>query len=377
MDVSLVLTHDCNLGCSYCFAGAKTRRRMSDAVLSRALELAFSDELNEVRIALFGGEPTLEWDRVQQVAYEAHALAARHGRTLRLTMTTNATRIDRARAAFLREAGFYLAVSVDGTEAAHDATRRRRGGGSSYAQVMRGLMACLYAGVELETISVVDPRNVVYLGESIRHLAGLGIDRLALNPSWSADWSAPTLASWERGYEVAGALLVEEMQRGRALHVSAISDKMLAHAKGGLDEGDRCAAGRGSIAVAPSGNLYPCSRMVGEDGPAQRDLILGHTERGIDRGRLAVFRALHEPAAEPGIVHEACGGCAVRSRCMSSCACANREETGEVGVAGGLLCWHEQLAARVADRVAERLYRHRDRTFLRVLYALPTDGVRP
>jgi len=267
-------------------------------------------------------------------------------------------------------------VSLDGTEAAHYATRRRRGGQSSFSQVLRGLTACLYAGVALETISVVDPANVVHLGESLRYLVGLGVRRLALNPSYGGVWSEPALAAWERGYEAAASLLLEESERGRPIHINVLSDKMIAHVKGGLAPGDRCAAGRGSIAVAPSGNIYPCSRMVGDDRHGEKEaLVLGHVSRGLDAGRVAVFTALHAPAEEPGLVHAGCGGCAVRTRCMSSCACANREETGEVGVAGGLTCWHEQMAARIADRAAERLYRRRDRSFLRVLYALPVGEV--
>ncbi len=376
MDVSLVLTHACNLDCTYCFAGEKSDRRMSDEVMSKALSLAFFDDAPSVRISLFGGEPTLEWDRVQQVAHEAHELAAQHGKTLQLTMTTNGTRIDRQRAAFLRDAGFYLGISIDGTAAAHDATRRKRGGQSSFSQVLAGLTACLYEGVSLETISVVDPENAAYLGESVRYLVGLGVERLALNPRYSGTWSELALAAWERGYEAAAEVFVERARLGRPVRINVLSDKMNAHVKGGLGEGDACHAGRGSIAVAPSGNIYPCSRMVGADRHGKAEgLVLGHTSTGLDLGRVAVFTALHSPVAKAGEAHEACSPCGVKTRCMGSCACANREETGEVGVLGGLMCWHEQMAARVADRAAAMLYRQRNRTLLRVLYALPVAEV--
>ncbi len=373
MDVSLVLTHDCNLGCTYCFAGEKSQRKMATETLDRALDLAFSDDRDDVRISLFGGEPTLEWDRVEEVADKARGLAERHGRRLQLCMTTNATRLDRARAAFLRDAGFYIGVSIDGTEAAHDATRRRVGGQSSFARTLEGLTACLFEGVSLETISVIDPANVAHLDASVRYLAELGVQRLSLNPNFGGTWSDPELARWEAGYEAIAAFYVERAEAGRPIHVNVLSDKMIAHVKGGLTEEDRCSAGRGSCAVAPSGNIYPCSRMVGED--RSPELLLGHVDRGLEAGRLAVFTAQHAPAAEPGKVHEECGGCGVRSRCMSSCACANREETGEVGVVGGLVCWHEQMAIRIADRAAAGLYRKRNRALLRVLYALPiADG---
>ena len=42
MDISLVLTHDCNLGCTYCFAGKKDRRRMSEETMARMFDPFFS-----------------------------------------------------------------------------------------------------------------------------------------------------------------------------------------------------------------------------------------------------------------------------------------------------------------------------------------------
>ena len=61
MDVSLVLTHDCNLGCTYCFAGEKFRKVMSPEVMRRGLDLAFSDDAENVQLSFFGGEPTTRY----------------------------------------------------------------------------------------------------------------------------------------------------------------------------------------------------------------------------------------------------------------------------------------------------------------------------
>ena len=77
MDVSLVLTHDCNLGCGYCYTGAKFRKRMPRAIADKALDLAFNDPAPEVQLSYFGGEPTLEFDMLVDVAREANARAER------------------------------------------------------------------------------------------------------------------------------------------------------------------------------------------------------------------------------------------------------------------------------------------------------------
>ncbi len=361
MDVSLVLTHDCNLGCRYCYAGAKARRVMSAEVASRALDLAFSDGRKEVQLSFFGGEPTLEWERLVRATDEATRRAQAAGRDLVLTVTTNGTLLDDERVRFLVERGFFVGLSIDGVRAAHDATRPTRGGQPSFDAVSRGLDLLLAHGAWFETISVVDPANVRLLGESVRWLAERGVGRISLNPNFSAEWSDDDLAAWERGYRAAADLYVERSLAGRPLYVNAIEDKLITHVKGGYAAEDRCSMGRTSVAVAPSGNLYPCERMVEEDrDPALR---IGSVFGGLDEERRGCL------AAQAGPVNEECGGCAVRPRCMSFCACANRAETGSIAVAGGAQCWHERMVLRVADEAGARLWKARNRCFLQRVYA--------
>ncbi len=361
MDVTLVLTHDCNLGCTYCYAGRKFKRAMTDEVLARALDLAFADGSDKVHVSFFGGEPLLQWNKLVCATLIAEELAAATGKELVLTVTTNATLVDDARADFLVEHGFYVGVSVDGTRAAHDATRPTRGGGSSWDAVVAGLDRLLARGAAVETISVVDPANVAELPETVRLLVERGVRRLTLNPSYAAAWSDEALAAWRRGYEAAAELYVARCLEGRPVYINAIEDKLVAFVKGGYAAGDRCAMGHGAVAVAPSGSLYPCERLVGEDDDDA--LRIGDVWRGLDGGRRLVLDA------QTGPVNDECGDCGVRERCASFCACANRAESGELGVAGGVQCWHEQMAIEVADAVGARLWKARDRRFVARVYA--------
>ncbi len=129
MDVTLVLTHDCNLGCGYCYAGAKFNKRMSPEVAEKSLDLAFSDDAEEVQISFFGGEPLLCWDALVANAEEARRRAARAGKSLKMSVTTNGTLLTDARAQKLEELGVYVGLSIDGIREAHDAGRPKMGGG--------------------------------------------------------------------------------------------------------------------------------------------------------------------------------------------------------------------------------------------------------
>src|SRR4029079_13404941 len=136
---SLILPHACNLACGYCYMGEHHVTAMPARVAERALRLAF-EQWSTVHVGFFGGEPLLAWDTLAQTTAFARELAeqgpAAEQRSVRFQVTTNATLIDRARAAALRDLGIEVAVSLDGEERSHDAGPAVDGGS---AGVRRGV----------------------------------------------------------------------------------------------------------------------------------------------------------------------------------------------------------------------------------------------
>lgn len=366
MHVTLVLTHECNLACSYCYTGEKFRREMDWETAMRSLDLLFGApreqtpwrEETPLDLGFFGGEPLICFDMLERVALEARARATREGRRLRLAVTTNGTLVTPERARRLKALGVQVTLSLDGCRAAHEATRPQRGGRSSFDDVLAGAENLRAAGLGLQVIAVVAPENVRWLGESVRFLAGLGATEVILNPAFECAWSDADLGLWEAGLEEAARAYADAIRAGRPLAMPTFDNKLLAAAKGGLTSCDSCGSGDREIAVSPRGNLFPCARMVGED----RDdaLVIGTLDAGIDRARVG---GLKRGPADP-----ACDACAEQWRCGASCACANLAETGTTHLPGGTQCWYEQATARIADAVGHALLAERDPTFLAWTY---------
>jgi uncharacterized protein len=364
MDVSLVLTHDCNLGCAYCYTGAKFRKRMPRAIADKALDLAFGDDAPEIQLSYFGGEPTLELPLLLEIATAARERAAREGKKLVQTVTTNGTLLDREAIEDLYAREIYLALSIDGTQAAHDANRPTMGGGSSFPAVERALRLLVEAGRPFETISVVTPASARLLGESVAWLFEVGVPRVSLNPCYETAWTDEDLGAWEEGLESAATTVAGWMRRGRTVSLSLFDNKILAALKGGLGEEDKCKLGDGFVAVSPEGHLYPCERLVAEDDrPEHR---VGHVDDGVATARVCGLRP--DIAEDKHAVNAECDDCVERSRCSASCGCANMAETGDLQVAGGVQCWHERTVARIADAMAEALFAEADPVFLRWYY---------
>ena len=60
--LTLMLTHDCNLRCSYCYMGAKSGRVMPESLGRKAIDRAIAslEDKGELELGFFGGEPLLE-----------------------------------------------------------------------------------------------------------------------------------------------------------------------------------------------------------------------------------------------------------------------------------------------------------------------------
>jgi radical SAM protein with 4Fe4S-binding SPASM domain len=166
--------------------------------------------------------------------------------------------------------------------------------------------------------------------------------------------------------------MIDCFRHGRIVSMTVFDNKILAALKGGLASGDRCSLGVTSIAVAPSGNIYPCERLVAED--EDHRWVTGHVETG--------FTVKGEACAR-GPINPECNDCGERFRCASSCACANLAETGRTDTAGGTQCWHERQTAVLADRIAGTLWAEQNPLFIAWFYgrmtgvALPAEGDAP
>jgi uncharacterized protein len=357
MHTTLVLTHDCNLACTYCYAGAKERRVMPDHVAAAGIDLAFQG-FGPVDLGFFGGEPLLRFDQLVAIAHHARSRAEREGRAITLSVTTNGTLLTRERVEVLRELGVRITLSIDGNREAHDATRPTRNGRSSFDATVRGARGLIDAGLPLEVIAVVAPANVRHLGETVRVLGELGARQIVLNPCFEESWSDDDLAAWERGMREAAQVYAAAMRAGRAIAMPTFDNKILAAAKGGLSACDTCSAGEREIAVAPSGNLYPCARLVNEDRDTR--WVIGDVRGGVVRRTVE--------AIPRGPSDSACDTCAERWRCGASCMCANLAETNTPNMPGGVQCWYEQTSAAIADEIGHVLLEERCAAFLAWTY---------
>lgn len=359
MRVVLSLNHDCNLRCSYCYAGRKFARAMPLEVARAGIDLTF--QRGRPQLGLFGGEPLLDMDLARQVVSYARQRERALDRQLRIHVVTNGTLLRDDVVDWLIEERIDLGVSLDGCHAAHDATRRFADGRSSWEQVTSNVAAAwARRGSPGRVIAVLAPANVAWMAESFDALLDLGARSISMNIHYGARWDDDARHVFDLGLKALGGRYVQAWREGRRFSLNLLDKKIETHLKGGYTSGQYCDFGCDEVAVAPSGRLYPCDRLIGEDD--RDDLVIGDVFSGVDVARRdALIR-------DKNTVQPDCASCALQHRCMHWCGCVNHALTGSVGGVAGELCWFEQRRIEEADRCAAILFAERNPGFIDRFY---------
>ena len=335
---------------------------MSRDVAFKALDLAFGHPSTRLQVSFFGGEPLLKSELVDVIATRARELAKAKDKATILSMTTNGTLLTESNLDLIERHDIKLAVSIDGDREAHGSARiwpNRRG---SFTAVDAGLRRALARLRQVDTISVVHRGNVGRLADSFDYLASLGVKRFAFNVNYEEEWDDAALDQLEGSLDALVDRVLAHYRNGNNFTIAPFHSKIVSRLKGGFCARDRCDFGCNEMAVAPSGRIYPCDRLIGEDGPSNDDVVIGHVDTGIDDERV---KALREPK---DTIKSDCRDCAIVDRCMWWCGCVNHALTGRVDEVSGVLCHVEQLYVAAADKLAATLFAEQNPPFMRRYY---------
>jgi uncharacterized protein len=148
----------CNINCSYCYLRHRDdRRRMGDDVIAAIRDKIFRqlDPAAAPDVVWHAGEPTAVPIAWYERAYGELRPHATPGTTF--AMQTNGIAVDARWIALFRETGTRVGVSIDGPQRFHDARRRTRADGPTWAMAVGALRRLQEAGLDPNVISVLHP----------------------------------------------------------------------------------------------------------------------------------------------------------------------------------------------------------------------------
>jgi uncharacterized protein len=143
--LSLVLmpTEACNFRCTYCYETFE-HKKMSRRVVTgiKSLIERRADDLDQLNIEWFGGEPTLAFDIVTDICQHAIGVAKSKGFKFTSGMTTNGYLLNQKRfLACLDNEIRTFQISLDGGSSDHDLSRKLASGEGSFDRIWANLLA--------------------------------------------------------------------------------------------------------------------------------------------------------------------------------------------------------------------------------------------
>lgn len=359
MITSLIMTHDCNLRCSYCFAGKKRHDRMPIDIGMKAIDFVynnFSDK--ELIINFFGGEPLLCYKDILALVEYAKSRLYKAFNGVKFSVTTNGTILNEDMVEFFIKNKFSFTLSLDGNEYSQNKCRRTINNNGSFELVKKNFPLWLKITQEkcLVTIRMtVDIENVDGMFNSIRDLINIGFTRFVFTPNVNDNWTEEAIVIYKNQFENIAKLYIECMENGTPFYCASI-EKYIRRRLWNTIPG--CSAAKNRISISPKGNIYPCHRFVGEDN--NENIMIGNIFTGFNSFNDEFMRSYNKELG--------CASCDHVKRCGNVCPAVNYQLYKNINTKPWFTCECEQISIRIADNVWSQLFGKRNKVFMSYIF---------
>lgn len=348
----LHLAHDCNLRCDYCFAKggafAGKRELMSAETAKAAIDFiaAASGSRRNIEIDFFGGEPLLNFDVLKATVEYARSIEKQRGKKFRFTATTNAYHVTDDMKRYLDENMDNIVVSIDGRPHVHDAVRKTAGGGGSYERVVKNAKELLQGRKGEYYVRGTFTADNLDFSRDVLHVADMGFRGVSIEPVVTKGGKALKPEHLGAIFAEYDALAGEyEKRRNEGRGFTFFHFMVDLNAGPCLQKRVRgCGAGTEYLAVAPSGDIYPCHQFVGKS-----EYRLGSVYDGTLNGDIS------KAFDECNIFNmESCAKCWAKYYCSGGCAAANFNINGDIMKPYELGCEMQRKRLEIAIAIAAK-----------------------
>lgn len=379
--ITIFVTEDCNLRCSYCFID-KEPREMSWETAKTSVDFLMdnSGDNKELSVCYFGGEPMLKWDLMKRVTEYAEHEASKLGKTVRFSITTNGCILpdDFIDFVYKKRRNMGILLSVDGDEEVQDRNRRTVGGQGSFHLLKRTLEELLEVErwVTNGTLRMTFTKNTTKeLLRSLKYFYDLGVNNIAAIAVEEESYNEEELETLRTSFREVAQYYIQQYREGTPRYFKLFDDAI----KKTISEVTRakqqrmvtCGYGVGKVAISADGNLYPCHRMASYDKLAQVYCEGNIHSRYNPKVHTIPFEINSREVGDfcstkPG----KCDTCPIRLSCGAGCTALNYEQTGDLFTRPESSCNVRIVAYEVACEVDKVLKEEKNELYLKKFYPI-------
>lgn len=298
--VTIVVTEDCSLRCSYCYQHNKNSHNvMSRETARKTVDMLFdayyngNSYLNEynaqgIIFDFIGGEPLLEielidyfmkyfrWKAVQL----NHPWAIKHMASI---STNGIAYLDEKVQRFIwkNRGRLSITITIDGNKELHDSCRRFPDGSPSYDIVAKSMKRHVKMAHESTTKLTLAPANIKYTFEAIKNLyEEFHLDGVFANCVFEEGWEySDATILYEQLKLLADWMLDNDIEKDFYCTLFQID---IGEALPPYQDTNWCGGTGSMLSITPNGFIQPCLRYTDFNlNYAQPEIRIGHIDRGI------------------------------------------------------------------------------------------------
>jgi uncharacterized protein len=314
----LIISHDCNLHCRYCFAdhgafwGEKKLMRFETA--KESIDKILYNTDNNF-ILFYGGEPFLNYTLMKDVV----EYGSQNELNIKYTTITNGTIMNASIKEFIHKNFFALQVSLDGPKEINDL--QRCGSVESVHDLAVDTLDQLKSrDFPLSIKCIITKNNVDKLNSIVEYFSSLGVGSVAFAEASLLPTDNEFFIS-DKEYEDCITELshilvrnLDQLASGNKTTVIGLLFDILRSLVTKTKKVNCCSAGREYVAITADGDVYPCHGFVGIDefkmGNVHEDDFPGTSYNDIR----SIFNNLNVYTSEE------CSSCWARFLCGGDCA---------------------------------------------------------
>lgn len=263
IDLTILLTHQCQMKCQYCFEGEKDGTSISHESIEALLTflIAHKNNCNRLRVTWFGGEPLLNYPKLKEMSVRLIEFCKENEIEYSADITTNAFALSRDRCSeivnYLQVKRFI--ITLDGPAEIHDRRRPLRSGLPSFNRIWENIGHLIDTGASVTIRMTIDSENAASVPKFLNNVAespyagkvGISFCR-TIDYNFTSQHIRSLLYSEKDFAEVEWKLI----QAAHSLGLYRYSFPHAAPAGGCLRRGD--------IVVGSDGVVYKCLDTVGD-----------------------------------------------------------------------------------------------------------------
>lgn len=265
----LIISHDCNLQCGYCYADHGTfgrgKKLMDFKIAKESIDKLLCKSSNNF-ILFFGGEPFLNFPLLKEVTEYGN----QNNLNIKYTTITNGTIMNYTIKKFIYENFFGLQLSLDGPKEINDVQRYGKVE-SVHDSVLETLNQLKSETYPLSIKCIITKQSINKLNYIMNYISSLGVASIAFAEASMLPEDSKFLISDEEydDYVIElSQILVRNLVQLALGNKTPVMDPVFDILRSLVTKRRKinyCSAGREYVAVTAEGDVYPCHGFVGID----------------------------------------------------------------------------------------------------------------